>query len=551
MPRTQFDVFQSRLGIARFAYAWLALICLAQISVADDRQRLESLFANAGRGETIVIPPGEYQLDGTNAIALRSGTRVSAYGARFVMPARLANGARLVLFQGTDLTDFEWLGGSFHGNVFDPAVADNGWEPNVNTRCILVTTTRGGHTGNLRFRDIRSDGVAGAVVTVLGANKAGSNSEVDTYATNVTLENCDLLRSGKFMWDYGYLWQITVWPEEHSERERAMAQKYFPRQYEHALIKMQAGSNQVEFDNAKGLSVEEQNRQGGVLFYGDTLPSNIVRGKRYFLLDSQPQYVRIAESLDGKPITFASSAGANPKMMSDLFRAYWALYAPEGSGPGKGAFDFVACKDVVVRGNRLSALGDTMHIQKSTNVIFSENQILGSRMGAFFIAEFCSNVSIVGNTIDGTNGSRVMSVEKSTKDITIVGNTFRGGGRGSWINQPTNFILANNIFENNTTKCEHDPQRGRKSFETGDYSEFAELYFTTHEPGGTYSNVIIQNNVFTSGPFAKNAISFDAGGSDIQVFNNIFRGPKTDIEVAAECRQVEIRSNIGTKDHTQ
>ena len=75
---------------------------------------------------------------------------------------------------------------------------------------------------------------------------------------------------------------------------------------------------------------------------------------------------------------------------------------------------------------------------------------------------------ISGNTVDGTNGSRVMSVEKSCADVTITGNTFRNGGRGSWINQPTNFVLSGNVFQNNTTKCERDPKRGRKTFVTVD-----------------------------------------------------------------------------------
>lgn len=52
-----------------------------------------------------------------------------------------------------------------------------------------------------------------AVITVLGGEKEGSDREIETYARNVTIENCTLTRSGKFMWDYGYLWQITVWPE--------------------------------------------------------------------------------------------------------------------------------------------------------------------------------------------------------------------------------------------------------------------------------------------------------------------------------------------------
>jgi len=33
----------------------------------------------------------------------------------------------------------------------------------------------------------------------------------------------------------------------------------------------------------------------------------------------------------------------------------------------------------------------------------------------------------------------------------VVGNTFRNGGRGSWINQPQGLILSGNVFINNTT----------------------------------------------------------------------------------------------------
>ena len=89
--------------------------------------------------------------------------------------------------------------------------------------------------------------------------------------------------------------------------------------------------------------------------------------------------------------------------------------------------------------------------------------------------------------------------------MTIVGNTFRHGGRGSWINQPRNFVLADNVFVNNTTKCQPDPRRGRRSFLTGEYEQYAELYFTTHEPNGRYGNVTVRGNVFTSGAHARHA----------------------------------------------
>ncbi len=62
-----------------------------------------------------------------------------------------------------------------------------------------------------------SDETAGAAITVLGAAEMGGEPQVDTFAHNVTVENCALERSGKFMWDYGCLWQTTVWPEEYND----------------------------------------------------------------------------------------------------------------------------------------------------------------------------------------------------------------------------------------------------------------------------------------------------------------------------------------------
>jgi hypothetical protein len=129
----------------------------------------------------------------------------------------------------------------------------------------------------------------------------------------------------------------------------------------------------------------------------------------------------------------------------------------------------------------------------------------------------------------------------------MIGNTFRGGGRGSWINQPRNFVLADNIFENNTTKCEIDPKRGRRSFVTGDYEQYAELYFTIYEPNGKYGNVTIRGNIFTSGPKATEAITFASGGDNIIVKDNIFRGSVTTIAEPVGCINVIIEDNMVTR----
>jgi nitrous oxidase accessory protein NosD len=235
-------------------------------------------------------------------------------------------------------------------------------------------------------------------------------------------------------------------------------------------------------------------------------------------------------------------------LFRDLFTAFLALYAPTGSGPGKGAFDLVACRDVRVTGCRLSALGDTMHIQRSQTVLFANNQITGSRMGAFFLAEYCKNATITGNTVDGTNGSRVISVEKSCEDVTIVGNTFRNGGRGSWINQPKNFVMTGNVFVNNTTKNERDPRRGRRSFLTGDYEQKPELYFTLHEQGGSYGPVIVRDNIFVLGAACGSpAVTFAPGGGDLQFNGNTFRGAPALIRVDPSCANSDFSNNTGAE----
>lgn len=513
----------------------------------DDRSRLVALLDAAGNGETVTIPPGDYRLDGQAPIPLRSRMTVIAYGATFRFPETLGDQSRCVLFTAENLQDFRWFGGHFVGYVFDPAKETNRWEPNANTRAIVVTTTATGETANLTFRDITSDGLAGAVITVLGATKAGSERDVERFARNVTIEDCTLLRSGKFMWDYGYLWQITLWPDERTEAERAMAKRYFPPEFVRGPATMRRGDDRVLFDNRNAIPVSKLDQRGmhSLAFFHDALPPNITKGRQYFVVDSQPEFIRIGERPDGEAIRFDGDSGPEVRMTYPLFQSHLALYAPKGSGPGKGAIDLVACENVIVSDCRLSALGDTMHIQKSRGITFHGNQIIGSRMGAFFLAEYCSNAVVTGNTIDGSNGSRVMSVEKSCQDVTIVGNTFRNGGRGSWINQPKNFVLADNIFVNNTTKCEPDPKRGRRGFVTGDYEDYSELYFTTHEPGGRYENVTIRGNIFTSGDHASHAISFEPGGDRLLITDNIFQGKVRSIAPIVDCSEVTFRGNQG------
>jgi hypothetical protein len=104
-------------------------------------------------------------------------------------------------------------------------------------------------------------------------------------------------------------------------------------------------------------------------------------------------------------------------------------------------------------------------------------------------------------------------------------------------------------FDHNTTKCEGDPRRGRRHFATGDYEHYAELYFTTNEPGGRYGNVTIRGNIFTSGPQAEHAITFAPGGDTILVSDNTFSEPVRDIPTATGCENVILRGNVEPVDN--
>jgi hypothetical protein len=301
----------------------------------------------------------------------------------------------------------------------------------------------------------------------------------------------------------------------------------------------------VKLDNVKKPLVVSQTGDVKDLhsFFGAELPKAVVKGKGYFIVEAAPDHVKISDKPGGAPIKFEKQAKG--RLMQNLLGCFYGLYAPTGTGSGKGCFDLTGCKGVRVTGCKISALGDTMHIQRSEDIAFANNHILGSRMGAFFLAEFCKNASIMGNIVDGGNGSRVISVEKSCEDVTMIGNTFRNGGRGAWINQPRNFVLQGNVFINNTTKGEADPWRGRRSHQTGGYLKYPELYFTQYEPDGKWGNVIVKDNIFVTGEGASAAITFARGGNDVIVESNDVRGATKDVVIEVGCEKVRLTNNSG------
>ena len=142
---------------------------------------------------------------------------------RFRLPETLGDRARLVLFQGENVRDFSWTRRARSSAArFDPAAAANTREPNANTRRLPPHDDPGRGDGAVLFRDVKSEGLPGPSSRVFGAEQARLRAaRCGRSPREVTVENCTLLDSGKFMWDYGYLWQITVWPEDHDRPREA------------------------------------------------------------------------------------------------------------------------------------------------------------------------------------------------------------------------------------------------------------------------------------------------------------------------------------------
>ena len=519
---------------------------------SDDTPAFQKLFEAVSKvgGGTVTIPAGEYNVSGLSSINIPSNTTVFAYGANFHLPKTLGDQARIVVFKGENITNFTWFGGHFEGYCFDHRNPPNTWEPNLNTRIFVISTSESGKTDHILFRDVSSNKVAGAIVNIEGFKKVHDSPNVENFATNVSVENCTFIDSGKFMWDYGLLWQIIVFADEYTPADLAMAKKYFRNDLIRSNLKMNDGDDKILFDNKLNpISISNSNLpKDAVCFFGDKLPENIIKGKQYFIVTYNEQYIQVSDQPKGEPITFKGSASATQtNLIYNLQDAFYVLYAPIGSGPGKGCIDLVACKNTRITGCKISALGDAMHIHSCHNNIFSNNQIIGARMGAFFLAEYSKNSSIIGNTVNGTNGSRIMSIERSNEDVTVIGNTFRNGGRGSWINQPKNLIMQGNIFINNTTKCDPGPWKGRKTFKTGTWESYSEIYFTTYQKGGKYGPVILKDNIFETGPGAAAAIQFEKNGEDVLVEGNFFKGNTGVINLDADDKTITIGRNFGAK----
>ena len=523
-------------------------LCLSSFDAAgdggtNDASALRACFMEAasGGGAFLVIEPGIYLVDTEESIPLCSHLSVRAYGATFLFPRELGTATYRRMFYGEDLTDVDWQGGHFAGYVYDPEREENLWGPSAYTGCIQIHTSETGAVKNIRVRDVTAENVAGAVVHVRGRQ--------DMFAECVDIRDCNFSNCGKFMWDYGYLWQHAVFSDEYTPQAVANAFAYLPKAHISSELTLRDG--RIYAEHMPPVLPLERDQ---ITFFGDSVPAGTKRGKQYFVLNKGAENgLVLSETEGGEPLNL-TEISPGTRLFRNMFYIFHDLFAPVGHFvQEKGSVDTAWCRHVTVSGCRTDASGDSMHILVCHNVVFSNNQITGSRMGAFYIGLHCKNVTVTGNTVYGTNGSRTMSVERSTEDITIVGNTFVGGGRGCWLNQPKNVIISDNIFIHNTQKCTPDIHVGRICQATGDYECYPELYFTTWQENAVYGPVIIRGNIIETSVGASAAVAFNPGGRDILMEGNVIRGTVREIHVASGCEMPVMANNLGMGnivDHT-
>lgn len=491
----------------------------------------------------IVIAPGEYPMSPMEPIELFSDLSIEAEGAKFIWPLHWTGPVHRDMFKGVDICNFSWNGGRFEGHVFDVPPAIPTWVPECCARCIVIETTADGRTENLHFQNIEGVDCSGSVVSVYGYLR----KDKQTRACNIEVRNCRFKRCGKFMWDYGYLWEKLVFADFFTPAEAALGERYASPENRSGEVRFLGDC--IRVDAMPAYRKEDRHPFDTIAFYGNNLPPEIQRGKCYFLLGESDGKIYFSDIPGGKPFRTSAALHGGMYLFRNLFTVFHWGYAPENQGPGKGSLDLVCCSNINVRDCELGANGDAMHIHTSSDITFCRNLISKARMGAFFLAFNCDHADIHDNTVYGTNGSRVLTVERGCHDVSIHNNVFTGGGRGCWFNQNDHITISDNVFKDNVQKGIQQTGIGRRSPFSGAFERYPEIYFT--HALKSYSNIIMRRNVIESTPDnTQPAILFEKNGSGIILEDNILQGTSREIAIEGNA-DVQSSRNAGVAEYNK
>lgn len=219
-------------------------------------------------------------------------------------------------------------------------------------------------------------------------------------------------------------------------------------------------------------------------------------------------------------------------------------YLQPGAGPARGSqredqggVAFYHVEDFVVNGCSLEgSTSDGTHFYRCRHGQFIDNKVTGSQMGGYFL-EGCQGVLASGNLIR-ENGSRGVTIERDSRDCTLVHNVVEHSGReGLWAPDVAGCLVADNIFRSNGRK-DHD------GFDSEIKVEETDKYQTVTQ------DFHIAGNLFYTTASQERAIWITSGAGGIVVENNLLRGPVRTIRADAWLSgngQVIVRNNDGWK----
>lgn len=502
--------------------------------VTDDLMNIKAMFAQVSAysgPRKVIFEEGTYLLGLTNFITLPSNCTVDATAAKFVIPAAMPTNAfnypRNRIFITGGISNFVWQGGSFEGSVFDKYSAlgtNQGYRPEMEVPLFLFNTTSVTNTpSNVSITGLRMKNWPGNALRFYGSPGVfGLEGFVTTaYASNLVVSDCVFDNVGGFQFDYGWQWQVLTFDTNYSASTIQIADAYMPAASKIGAVTMASGTSLVAFDNDPTLVpiAPSDARDHVVTFYGTTLPSNITRGLQYFVVGSSASGIQVSATFGGPAITFASSS-SGAKMLFNMTKAWYeALGEP---GVFSGTVAVYDAQNVRYTDNYQRSPGDGHQFWRTTRGVMSGNTINSAAMGALFLADQCSDWSVTGNTVDGSFGSRTISCEFGSTNIVFSGNTFRGGGRGVWINRPMRLVMSNNTFDRMNLKTTPDWFNGRITFITGTWEQFASIYVTSRD-GTPFGSISFTGNIMNS-ELAATAFSLFATGTNLVFANNTFTG---------------------------
>jgi parallel beta-helix repeat protein len=195
-------------------------------------------------------------------------------------------------------------------------------------------------------------------------------------------------------------------------------------------------------------------------------------------------------------------------------------YLSEQRGPAEGslredqgAICFYNVSDFVVQGSYLDgSRSDGTHFKGCRNGQITDNQIVNSQMGGFFL-EGCQNIVATGNLMRN-NGSRGCTIERDSTDCILSNNIVERSGReGLWAPDVARIVVSGNIFRENGQKDDEDKD---SEIRINDESRYPTVP----------ADIRIEGNVFQSTKHCNGVIQVNAGaGPGISISNNSFTGP--------------------------